>query len=87
MQQFKRANIISIYSWQHPQRLPMYDPFIDEEIDWMARQLYKKLYPHRAKGVEEDEKRMAEKEEAKRPKGPFVPRIVKSSTEKISFES
>ena len=78
MQQFKRANIISIYSWQHPQRLPMYDPFIDEEIDWMARQLNKKLYPHRAKGVEEDEKRMAEKEEAKRPKGPFVPRIIKT---------
>jgi len=51
---------------------------VEEELEWMARQLYKKLYPDQANGVEDDEKRKAEELEAKRPKGPFVPRIIKT---------
>ena len=75
----KTTNVISLWTWQHPE-LTNYDPNVEEELEWMARQLCKKLYPDQAKGVEDDEKRRAEELEAKRPKGPFVPGIVKPST-------
>ena len=75
----KPTNVISIWSWQHPE-LANYDANVEEELEWIARQLYKKLYPDEAKGMEDDEKRKAEELEAKRPKGPFLPRIVKPST-------
>jgi len=75
----KPTNVISIWTWLHPE-LANYDPNVEEELEWMARQLYKKLYPDQAKGVEGHEKRRAEELEAKRPKGSFVPGIVKPST-------
>ena len=73
----KPTNVISIWTWQHPE-LANYDANVEEELEWMARQLYKKLYPDQAKGVEDDEKRKAEELEAKKPKGPFLPRIIKT---------
>ena len=52
----KPSNVISIWTWQHPE-LANYDLNVEEELEWMARQLYKKLYPDQAKGVEDYEKK------------------------------
>ena len=34
----KPSNVISIWTWQHPE-LANYDPNVEEELEWMSRHL------------------------------------------------
>ena len=66
-----KSNVISIYSWKHTE-LAIYDPNREEEIDWMAYKLNQALNP------EDITPYKPWRKVKPKPKGPFVPRIVKS---------
>ena len=35
----KPTNVVSIWSWKHPE-LAMYDPNREDELEWAAQQMY-----------------------------------------------
>lgn len=64
-----KSNVISIYSWKHPE-LAIYDPNREEEEKWVAYKMNQALNP-------EDIKPYKPLYKVKpKPKGPFVPRII-----------
>jgi len=64
------SNVVSMYSWKNPE-CTIYDPNRDEEAHWVSYKMYKALYPETSQIY----KPMYEARP--KPKGPFVPRIVK----------
>ena len=66
----KPTNVVSIWSWKHPE-LAMYDPNLEDEIEWAAKQLNQKLSGYKAN-------RPLIKHRPK-PKGPFIPKIIKKT--------
>ena len=44
----KPTNVVSIWSWKHPE-LAMYDPNREDELEWAAQQMYQKLYGNKDK--------------------------------------
>ena len=65
-----KSNVISIYSWKHPE-LAIYDPNREEEENWVAYKMNQALNP-------EDIKPYKPLYKVKpKPKGSFVLRIVK----------
>ena len=65
----KPTNVVSIWSWKHPE-LAMYDPNREDELEWAAQQMYQKLYGNKDKTYKTLIKNRT------KPKGPFVPRII-----------
>ena len=64
-----KSNVISIYSWKHPE-LAIYDSNREEEENWVAYKMNQALNP-------EDIKPYKPLYKVKpKPKGPFVPRII-----------
>ena len=65
----KPTNVVSIWSWKHPE-LAMYDPNREDELEWAAQQMYQKLSGNK------DETNKTFIKHRPKPKGPFVPRII-----------
>ncbi len=65
----KPTNVVSIWSWKHPE-LAMYDPNREDELEWAAQQMYQKLYGNKDKTYKTLIKNRPKS------KGPFVPRII-----------
>ena len=65
----KPTNVVSIWSWKHPE-LAMYDPNREDELEWAAQQMYQKLSGNK------DETNKTFIKLRPKPKGPFVPRII-----------
>ena len=65
----KPTNVVSIWSWKHPE-LEMYDPNREDELEWAAQQMYQKLYGNKDKTYKTLIKNRP------KPKGPFVPKII-----------
>ena len=42
----KPTNVVSIWSWKHPE-LAIYDPNREDELEWAAQQMYQKLSGNR----------------------------------------
>ena len=65
----KKTNVVSIYSWKHPE-LAIYDPNREEELNWMVWKMRQKLSGNN----NEPYKPLIR--HGPRPQGPFIPRIV-----------
>ena len=65
-----KSNVVSLYSWKHPE-LSIYDPNREEEENWIAYKMHQVLYPEDSRPYKQLYKLKP------RPKGPFVPVIVK----------
>ena len=64
-----KTNVVSIYSWKHPE-LAIYDHNRNEEEHWVAWKMHRAIYGENNKPY----KRLIKARP--RPKGPFVPRII-----------
>ena len=65
----KPTNVVSIWSWKHPE-LAMYDPNREDELEWAAQQMYQKLSGNNDKTYKPLVRQRP------RPQGPFIPRII-----------